>query len=100
MAIGCLVALRVSELSYNYNYKDYSATSNIVKKLLENTVSVDKEWFDYESLMQCVKSDKKNTGCVNMVLIKDNQPVIQKIEDYSIIKTALENVYETIRLCN
>jgi hypothetical protein len=50
--------------------------------------------------MECVKSDKKNTGCVNMVLIKDNQPVIQKIEDYSIIKTALENVYETIRLCN
>ena len=100
VAIGCLVALRVSELSYNYNYKDYSATSNIVKKLLENTVSVDKEWFDYESLMECVKSDKKNTGCVNMVLIKDNQPVIQKIEDYSIIKTALENVYETIRLCN
>ena len=100
VALGCLVALRVSELSYNYNYKDYSATSNIVIKLLENTVSVDKEWFDYESLMECVKSDKKNTGCVNMVLIKDNQPVIQKIEDYSIIKTALENVYETIRLCN
>ena len=100
VAIGCLVALRVSELSYNYNYKDYSATLNIVKKLLENTASVNQEWFDYESLMECVKSDKKNTGCVNMVLIKDNQPVIQKIEDYSIIKTALENVYETIRLCN
>ena len=100
VAIGCLVALRVSELSYSYNYKDYSATSNIVKKLLENTVSVDKEWFNYESLMECVKSDKKNTGCVNMVLIKDNNPVIQKIEDYSIISTALENVYETIRLCN
>ena len=100
VAIGCLVALRISELSYNYNYKDYSATLNIVKKLLENTVSVNQEWFDYESLMECVMSDKKNTGCVNMVLIKDNQPVIQKIEDYSIIKTALENVYETIRLCN
>jgi len=100
VAIGCLIALRVSELSYNYNYKDYSATLNIVKKLLENTVSVNQEWFDYESLMECVMSDKKNTGCVNMVLIKDNQPVIQKIEDYSIIKTALENVYETIRLCN
>jgi 3-dehydroquinate synthase len=96
VAIGCLVALRVSELFYNYNYKDYSATLNIVKKLLENTVSVNQEWFDYESLMECVMSDKKNTGCVNMVLIKDNQPVIQKIEDYSIIKEALENVYEVI----
>jgi hypothetical protein len=31
-----------------------------------------------------------------MVLIKDNQPVIQKIEDYSIIEEALVKVYETI----
>jgi predicted TIM-barrel fold metal-dependent hydrolase len=92
--------LRVSELSYNYNYKDYSATLNIVKKLLENTVSVNQDWFDYDYLMKCVKSDKKNTGCLNMVLIKGNNPVIQKIEDYSIIKEALENVYEAIRLCN
>jgi len=34
------------------------------------------------------------------VLIKNGQPVIQKIEDYSIIKRALENTYEAIRLCN
>jgi len=100
VAIGCLIALKVSELQYGYNYKDYSATLNIVKKLLENTKSVKKKWFNYESLMECVKSDKKNTGCVNMVLIKDNNPVIQKIDDYSIIKEALENVYEALRLCN
>jgi hypothetical protein len=31
-----------------------------------------------------------------MVLIKDNQAVIQKIEDYSIIEEALVKVYETI----
>lgn len=100
VAIGCLIALRVSELCYNYNYTNYSFVLNIVKKLLENTISVEKKWFDYESLMECVKSDKKNTGCVNMVLIKDNNPVIQKIDDYSIIEEALENVYEAIRLCN
>jgi 3-dehydroquinate synthase len=100
VAIGCLVALRVSELYYNCNYNDYSSTLYIVKKLLENTVSLDEKWFDYEALMECVKSDKKNTGCVNMVLIKDNNPVIQKIDDYSIIEEALENVYEALRLCN
>lgn len=98
--IGCLIALKISELYYDYNYKDYNTTLSIVKNLLENTVPVDKKWFDYELLMECVYSDKKNTGCVNMVLIKDNEPVIQKIEDYSIIKEALENVYEAIRLCN
>ena len=96
VAIGCLVALRVSELSYNYNYKDYSATLNIVKKLLENTVSINQKWFDYENLMECVMSDKKNTGCVNMVLIKNDKPIVQKIEDYSIIDKALKEVYESI----
>jgi 3-dehydroquinate synthase len=96
VAIGCLIALRVSELSYNYNYKDYSATLNIVKKLLENTVSINQKWFDYENLMECVMSDKKNTGCVNMVLIKNDKPIVQKIEDYSIIDKALKEVYESI----
>ena len=100
VAIGCLIAMRVSELNYNYSHKDYSFALDIVKKLLKNTVPVEKKWFDYKSLMECVKSDKKNTGCVNMVLIKDNDPVIQKIDDYSIIEEALENVYEAIRLCN
>jgi 3-dehydroquinate synthase len=100
VAIGCLIALRTSELYYNCNYKDYYVTLSIAKKLLENTISIKKKWFDYDALMECVKSDKKNTGCLNMVLIKDNNPVVQKIDDYSIIKEALENVYEALRLCN
>jgi len=78
----------------------HSTTIEIAKKLLSQTCPIEKEWFDFEKLMECVKSDKKNTGCVNMVLIKDNQPVIQKIEDYSIIEAALGKVYEIIRLCN
>ena len=53
-------------------------------------------WFDYEKLIECVKSDKKNTGCINMVLIKNEKPVVQKIEDYSIIDKALKEVYESI----
>jgi hypothetical protein len=70
------------------------------KKILSNTVQIEEDWFAYDSLMECVKSDKKNTGCLNMVLIKNNNPVIQKIEDYSIIKEALVKVYEALRLCN
>jgi hypothetical protein len=33
-------------------------------------------------------------------LIKDSQPVLQRIEDYSIINRALEEIYEAIRLCD
>jgi len=98
VVIGCLIALEVSCSLFGTHV--HSTTIEIAKKLLSQTCPIEKEWFDFEKLMECVKSDKKNTGCVNMVLIKDNQPVIQKIEDYSIIEAALGKVYEIIRLCN
>jgi len=99
--IGCLIGLYISDKMYdNLDKNSYKVAFETAKKILKNTVQAQEDWFDYDSLMECVKSDKKNTGCLNMVLIKDNNPVIQKIEDYSIIKEALEKVYETIRLCN
>ena len=98
VVIGCLIALEVSKIIFN-THIDYQ-TYEIAKNLLSKTCNVKEDWFNFDHLMECVKSDKKNTGCVNMVLIKGSQPVIQKIEDYSIIKKALENTYEVIRLCN
>ena len=99
--IGCLIALYVSAKLYNdFSEGDYEIAFKTAKNILKNTIPIQEKWFDYNSLMECVKSDKKNTGCLNMVLIKDNNPVIQKIEDYSIIKEALVYVYEALRLCN
>jgi 3-dehydroquinate synthase len=98
VVVGCLVALEVSKSLFG-NHIDTN-TLEIANNLLSQTCPIEQDWFDFDNLMECVKSDKKNTGCVNMVLIKDGQPVIQKIEDYSIIKRALENTYEAIRLCN
>ena len=98
VVIGCLIALEVSKSLFDTHIN--SKATEIAKNLLSQTCPIEEKWFDFDNLMECVKSDKKNTGCVNMVLIKDSQPVIQKIEDYSIIKTALGKVYETIRLCN
>ncbi len=94
--IGCMIALNISKTMFSYNENDYQISLELAKKILGNTVSVEKSWFDYESLMECVMSDKKNTGCVNMVLIKNGQPIVQKIEDYSIIDKALKEVYESI----
>ena len=94
--IGCLVALQISIDLFDYDKNKFDIALNLAKKILKNTVEIKKEWFDYDALMECVKSDKKNTGCVNMVLLKDSNPIIQKIEDHSIINRALEKVYEAI----
>ena len=96
VVIGCLVALSISKNILNYNKNDYAIALELARKILKNTVKIEKDWFDYENLIECVKSDKKNTGCINMVLIKNEKPVVQKIEDYSIIDKALKEVYESI----
>ena len=100
VVIGCLIALKISVDLFDYNKEDFALALNLAKNILKNTINIEENWFDYDSLMECVKSDKKNTGCLNMVLLKNNNPVIQKIDDYSIIKEALVNVYEALRLCN
>ena len=100
VVIGCLIALKISVDLFDYNKEGFFLALNLAKNILKNTINIEENWFDYDSLMECVKSDKKNTGCLNMVLLKDNNPVIQKIDDYSIIKEALVNVYEALRLCN
>ena len=100
VVIGCLITLKISVDLFDYNKEDFALALNLAKNILKNTINIEENWFDYDSLMECVKSDKKNTGCLNMVLLKDNNPVIQKIDDYSIIKEALVNVYEALRLCN
>jgi 3-dehydroquinate synthase len=100
VVIGCLIALKISVDLFDYNKEDFALALNLAKNILKNTINIEENWFDYDSLIECVKSDKKNTGCLNMVLLKDNNPVIQKIDDYSIIKEALVNVYEALRLCN
>jgi 3-dehydroquinate synthase len=100
VVIGCLIALKISVDLFDFNKEDFALALNLAKNILKNTINIEENWFDYDSLMECVKSDKKNTGFLNMVLLKDNKPVIQKIDDYSIIKEALVNVYEALRLCN
>ena len=98
--IGCLIALEVSSELFSIDDSVKKISIELARKILSNTIPVKKEWFDYDILMDCVKSDKKNTGCLNMVLLKEKKPIIHKIEDYTIIKRALNNTYEVIRLHN
>jgi 3-dehydroquinate synthase len=100
VVIGCLIALKLSMYLCDYSEKDFVVALSLAKKILCNTIEIDKSWLDYNLLLECIKSDKKNDGNLNMVLIKEGHSVLQRIEDYSIINSALEEIYEAIRLCD
>jgi 3-dehydroquinate synthase len=91
VVLGCLIALDVSNLVYNNNSGiDIEKAKIISEKILSETVKLNSEWFDFDLLMKCVMSDKKNTGYLNMILMKNGFPVIEKIDDPTIIKSILE----------
>jgi len=53
------------------------------------------EWFSLEALLDIVKSDKKSTGQLTMVLV-DHKPFLENIENIRIVEEALKEVYESI----
>ena len=82
VVIGCLIALRISKHFYGtFDEEAYNEALIVAKKIISNTIQLEKKWFDFDILMECVKSDKKNTGCLNMVLIKDGHPAIERIDN-------------------
>lgn len=93
--LGCMIATRIaSKLKYkvpNYN--------QLLKKGIElihrANVKLEQSWFDLESLLEIVKSDKKSTGKLTMALSTDHN-LLQDIEDIEIVKQALQETYESI----
>ena len=53
------------------------------------------EWFNFDTLMEIVKSDKKSTGKLTMVLV-DSKPFLEVVENFSIVQKALKETYESI----
>jgi 3-dehydroquinate synthase len=94
---GILIANKVSKhLSLIDESKEFQLYSLIYDFISHQ--NLEKNWFDFDKLLQIVKLDKKNTGNINMVLLTENETVIRKIEDLNIIKQSIEEVYESIRL--
>lgn len=93
--IGSMIAVMVSK-ELEYNIADYDNIIKIGKNLIKDSgLDFKQEWFDLDPLIEIIKSDKKSTGKLTMVLI-DNKPFLENIEDISILQKVLKQIYEVI----
>lgn len=95
VVMGCMIAsLTANKLKH--------ASSDIDEIMLkgkhlinESKLHKQKDWFNVSSLFEIVKSDKKSTGKLTMVLV-DQKPFLVDIENSSIVAEAIKEVYEII----
>jgi 3-dehydroquinate synthase len=93
--IGSMIAVMVSkELGYNVSNYD-SIIEKGTSLIKSNNLSFKQEWFNLDLLLEIIKSDKKSTGKLTMVLI-DDKPFLENIEDISILQKVLKQIYEII----
>lgn len=95
VTLGSIIALKLStKLGYQVpNYKlSIEKGINLVK---DSKIIFQPEWFDLNSLLEIVKSDKKSTGKLTMILLNNN-PFIHDIQDPKILTQILQTTYESI----
>lgn len=93
--LGCMIAVRISKhIGFNVNNYDVILIKG-ASLLKMSEMKFRKEWFDFDLLLPIIKSDKKSTGQLTMVLI-DNSPLLKDIENLDIIQPILTKIYESI----
>jgi 3-dehydroquinate synthase len=93
--IGCMIAITISK-QLEYNVDDYELSMEKGYQMLKNSNLIfEKEWFDLNKLLEIIKSDKKSTGKLTMVLI-NNKPILADVEDIIILENILNKIYESI----
>lgn len=93
--IGCMIAVMISkELNYNVNNYDITIEKGL-ELISKSNIKFDKKWFELKELLEIIKSDKKSTGNLTMVLIND-VPFLKNINDTSILTKVLNKIYEII----
>jgi 3-dehydroquinate synthase len=93
--MGSMIAVMISkELGYDVSNYD-SIIEKGISLIKSNNLSFKQEWFNLDSLLEIIKSDKKSTGKLTMVLI-NNKPFLEDIEDISILIKVLNQIYEII----
>ena len=95
VTIGCMIAASISEyISSSVENYDIIMIKGI-SLLKRSGMEFRKEWFDFDKLLAIIKSDKKSTGQLTMVLV-DSNPFLKDIKDLDIIQPILTKIYETI----
>lgn len=93
--IGSLIALQISKnLDYKVNNLPY--ITKISKKLINDSqLQIEYKWLNFDTLIHIIKSDKKYTNVLNMVLIND-KPIIKAIDNDELLKKSLNEVIKII----
>jgi len=87
-------ALETSSLGYAVEDYDKIITLGVVL-FRASDIKLQPEWFDFDTLIDITKSDKKSTGKLTMVLV-DDKPFLEVVENFSIVKKTLKETYESI----
>ena len=90
--LGSMTAVAITK-ELGYGVKDYNHTIATGVSLIKRAdIKLKREWFDWNIILQIIKSDKKSTGKLTMVLV-DTKPFLMEIEDLDIIQPILTKVY-------
>jgi 3-dehydroquinate synthase len=93
--LGSMIASRIAhKLQYKVSNYDLLLQKGI-KLTHKAGIKLEQSWFDLNNLLEIVKSDKKSTGKLTMVLSTDHN-FLQDVEDTDLIKQALQETYESI----
>jgi 3-dehydroquinate synthase len=93
--IGSMIAVMISK-ELGYDVVNYDVIIEKGKLLLKNSkLQFKQEWFELNPLLEIIKSDKKSTGKLTMVLI-DDKPFLENIENVRILQETLKQIYEII----
>lgn len=92
--LGVMIATEIS-LIINGSVPDYDQTISIGKKLVRESANLQKEWFDFQNLLPIIKSDKKNNGQINMVLMTNEGPQLTEINSIEILSSCCAKIYES-----
>lgn len=93
--LGCMIATRIAR-KLGYTVEDYDKIITLGVSLFQASgINLNPEWFDFDALVEITKSDKKSTGKLTMVLV-DRNPFLEVVENFSIVKEALKETYESI----
>ena len=93
--LGSMVATRLAnKLDYQVNNYDIILDKGI-SLIKDSKLVLKSEWFDLNKLLPIIKSDKKSTGKLTMVLV-DNKPFLEDVEEVIILEEILKHTYESI----